>query len=193
MLNLHIVEDAVWYPPDIADNRQKKPEDQFALLVDPLSGQELARDLAAYIKDINADDGAEGESTDKYKAMRNGVLVRHVKQIRNCFFSVVNDGAQKKQEIRTIDDLIDVCTRSNNDDILQVIYAEIKSHSTLAETMLGNSGLRFDSATQETSATPAGGAPSARAKSLPTKIISDPPVVAQGRKGKTSLSSGHPN
>lgn len=193
MLNLHVVEDAVWYPPDIADNRQKKPADQFALLVDPMSGQELAKDLSVYIKDITSDESDEGTSSDKYQAMRNGILVRHVKQIRNCFFSVVKDGSVEKQEVKTIDELIDVCTRSNNDDILQTIYAEIKSHSTLAETMLGNSGLRFDSATRETSGTSAGDAPSVKARALPTKIISETPGAAPVSQEMESPSSGPPN
>lgn len=194
MLNLHVVEGAVWYPPNIGDNRSKKAAEQFALLVDPMNGQELAMDELVYVKGLTKENGdGESKPMDHYRVMRNAVMIRHIKQIRNCFFSVRKNGKPETQEIKTPEEMIDVCARSNNDDILQTIYGEIKSHSTLAENMMGNSDLRFDSATQETSDTPAGGAPSVKVRSLPTKITSEESGDAMVKRKTQSLSSGHPN
>jgi hypothetical protein len=175
----------IWYPPDVGDNREQPEEDQFAVLVQPATSRELQR--------LDEQHGtARGKKINfikRYHEIREAILVRCIKEVRNCTYRNANG------ETHAITTGKELAAKAGN-DILEDILEAIKDHSKLTEEALGKSERRSGSSSTPRPISNGGGAPSATPKSSPTtqetqgpttqKSVS--PIPSREEKGTATAS-----
>lgn len=170
-MDLVYVEDAVWYAPDLGDNRDRPEAEQFAVLLKPLSASEMKRkrDSGAAISAKKIRKGSSINFDSKYAESRARILTACILEVRNCTFVHVINGQPQRKTVTTGGELVQYA--AHRDDLLEDIYAALQDQSELLESVLGKSISPFDSISMETTALGSGVAPNADAE---TKTISAP-------------------
>ena len=189
MLTLVQYEEAIWYAPDIADNREKPEDEQFAVQLVPLTTAEMRRleEAAGKLtrKKVNF--------VRRHNELRAVILKRCIKDIRNLTFARVVDGQTRREEVRAPSMLVDQVAP---EELLTELLGVLIDQSRLAEGLVGKSS------SPSSSATPAmprgdGAARGAGGESGPTSLSANaaPPAVAtdpspaSGSPGRPSSSA----
>lgn len=192
MFTLKQIEDTVWYAPDIGDNLEKHETEQFAVQLATMNAAEMKRLTEARAGKVTS---GKYNWLRRHHQVRDEILTRCVKSIRNLSMETVKDGRATISKITKVAELIEAAAPdSPADTVLEQILDALKDHSKLAEGIVGKSvspsGLR-------TPATPPGSgvAPGAVGENVtqqPPSASGAPPEGATD-SNLVSDSSGRPS
>jgi hypothetical protein len=125
-------EEAIWYAPDIGDNRQQCEDDRFAVLIKPATAQQLRRMEERHGKVTRG----KMNFTRRYNAIRAEVISTCVLEIRNLFMMAAKvDGSRERREVKDPIELAKVA----GEPLLEDIMDAIKDQSLLEDGLLGKS------------------------------------------------------
>jgi hypothetical protein len=146
---------AVWYVPDIDGNREDP--DPFAVLVEPLSGAEMAQ------LEMASSDFAGDSIIGRVHAVEELIATRRIKDVRG--YSVLDADSGKVVTPKTGAELVAAIKMASaaERNVLREIVNAVQSYSQLKEGLLGKSISPLDSGSQAINAPGIGAAASASA------------------------------
>ncbi len=161
------VDDAVWYVPDIGDNREQEEERQFMVLISPMNARDLRK----------AEEGGGKLGKGKinfirrHNAIRARVLTKCIHEVANCFFEEIRGGEKSRKMVLTSEALCKVA----GEDILEDIFGAIKDQSQLAEGLAKKSQAQSSSTVAQPKSSGLGAAQNA---TLPSSEVDwETPIV----------------
>lgn len=125
----------VWYSPDIHDNREKPEAERFAVLLKPLTRQDMIAAKRAPVSKLQEECKDGAAMLERWDTVRDAVLRASVVEVRNLHVRRVKGGEETITDVVGVDGLIE----TNADAVLNDIYAAVEDHSILADGLLGKS------------------------------------------------------
>lgn len=189
MFTLMQYEEAVWYAPDYADNRNRPEAERFAVQLVPMSATEMRR-----LEESKGGKMTRGKVNfvRRHNVVRAEILKRCIKDVRNLTLEIMKDGRVRREEIRSPAALVDTVAP---EALLAELLEGLQDQSLLADGIVGKFVSPSVSPTPK-SQLGAGGAPGAGGESAPKspsenavpRVDATAPIQASASSGLQSSS-----
>lgn len=170
-MEITLIEDqAVWFAPDVQDNRAKPEEARFAVKLRPLTKQEVSRVQAPVVtrlqEEIHEQQLSALQAYERgLECKRNAALEAAVLEVANLKVRHVKGGEVTHEQVTTVKRLLEVA----GDALLDQIYQALDNHSRLEQGLLGKLSSAPASSVAPTARSGAGGAATAEAQATPSR------------------------